>query len=249
MDASNYNKEIYKSKKKFNKGYFRTFKGRTKKIIGMLSGFEGSLLDVGCGDATMTAQIRDALKCNAKAVELVDENVRKARAKGIEVKKVDLNREKLPFKQASFDAVLAGEVLEHVIDSDGLLLEIKRVLKKGGTLILSVPNTASWYNRAMLLFGYLPLFIESGSRKSYGTPYGRLNGHVKAFTKKSLEEMLRENGFEIAKVVGSGFSRAGQEEYSSAIEMAGAKLFFLGERIFSKRSSLATNIIVKAVKA
>jgi SAM-dependent methyltransferase len=46
---------------------------------------------------------------------------------------------RLPFAPASFDAVFAFDVLEHVEDEDGALREIRRVLRPDGRFVLSVP--------------------------------------------------------------------------------------------------------------
>ncbi len=248
MNASDYNRRIYCQEAKLNGTYYKLFNGRSKKIIQLLDGFEGRLLDVGCGDATITLQLKQALGCEIEAVELIEENVKRAAEKGFSVKKVDLNLEKLPFKSNSFDCVFSGEVLEHVIDSDGLLLDMKRVLKKDGVLILTVPNVANWYNRLIMLFGYLPHYIESGSRKSYGTPFGLINGHVKAFTKRSLAEMIKTNGFKIEFLGGTGYTPATIEKYDKGILKIGAPLFFTAEKILSKKSGFATNLVVKARK-
>ena len=47
---------------------------------------------------------------------------------------------KLPFEDDFFDVVVSFETIEHIIDYDKFVLEIKRVLKPGGQLILSTPN-------------------------------------------------------------------------------------------------------------
>ena len=168
--------------------------------------------------------------------------------KGVDVKRVDLNREKLPFKAGSFDCVFCGEVLEHVVDTERLLGEMKRVLRKGGILLITVPNIANWYNRFLLFLGYLPHFIESGSMESYGTPYGEINGHVKAFTQKSLIEMLERHGFRIEQVTGAGLTKTRDKKYDKGLLKLGRPLFFLTEKGLSRKSSLATNIVVKAIK-
>lgn len=54
--------------------------------------------------------------------------------------KIDVTKHKLPFKSESFDTIILGEVLEHVINEGLVLKECRRVLKKDGVLIVSVPN-------------------------------------------------------------------------------------------------------------
>jgi ubiquinone/menaquinone biosynthesis C-methylase UbiE len=59
----------------------------------------------------------------------------------------------LPFNDQIFDVVVCGEVLEHVIIPDILLLEIKRVLKFGGKFVGSVPTVYHLQNRLRVLRG------------------------------------------------------------------------------------------------
>jgi SAM-dependent methyltransferase len=64
--------------------------------------------------------------------------------------------EPLPFESASFDVVVCGELLEHLRDPDGVVAEIRRVLRRGGTLVGSVPNSFRLKNRLRFLFGRQP---------------------------------------------------------------------------------------------
>ena len=121
---------------------------------------------------------------------------------GVSYIKHDINK-MLPFKNAEFDCVILGEVIEHVPDTDKLLIEINRILKKEGRLIISTPNLACWANRLILLFGIQPLFTEVSYRKVLGRKFKVLGqgnkpvGHLRIFTKNSLQDILIENNFSI----------------------------------------------------
>lgn len=53
----------------------------------------------------------------------------------------------LPFEDESFDGLYAGEIIEHLVDPEKGLDEWMRVLKPGGTMILTTPNAARLINR------------------------------------------------------------------------------------------------------
>ena len=80
----------------------------------------------------------------------------------------------LPFADGSFDAVLAFEVVEHVEDDTGLIGEMARVTRPGGTLILSTPVHASMWS-----------------------PLDDACGHVRRDEPDVLFEKIRAAGFEI----------------------------------------------------
>jgi FkbM family methyltransferase len=89
--------------------------------------------------------------------------------------------EKLPFADASFDALYASKVIEHVPDGDAALAEWRRVLRPGGTLIVTTPNRARLLNRI--------------NHTTTPVSYERLV----EFTCDELSAMFERNGFEVLK--------------------------------------------------
>jgi SAM-dependent methyltransferase len=114
----------------------------------------------------------------------------------------------LPFEAALFDCVVAGEIIEHVPDPDRLLVEIRRVLRPGGTLVLSTPNMVSWANRILVPFGVQPLGTETSSEIALGRFHrvlgqgNAVQGHLKVFTWRALSEILARYGFEVRRRIG-----------------------------------------------
>ncbi|NEE21973.1 class I SAM-dependent methyltransferase, partial [Streptomyces sp. SID7499] len=86
--------------------------------------------------------------------------LRRARPRMGLVVRGELEHGGLPLADGCADAVLFSEILEHLVDPDQALDELRRVLRPGGHLMLSTPNLAAWYNRALLLAGVQPVFSE-----------------------------------------------------------------------------------------
>jgi SAM-dependent methyltransferase len=114
----------------------------------------------------------------------------------------------IPYGDATFDVVVCGEVLEHVVDTDNLLAEIHRVLAPGGRLILTTPNLAYAVNRLLLLLGVQPFFTETSSSTVLGRGTRLLGqgnsvqGHLRIFTGPALRDILRKTSFETASFQG-----------------------------------------------
>jgi len=96
------------------------------------------LLDAGCGDGLF---IDSALK-KKFLCEGFDNNIQSVslcRKKGYAIKYASLS-EKLPFGDNSFDGIICSNVLEHLQDPEFAIYELMRILKKGGILVVSVPE-------------------------------------------------------------------------------------------------------------
>jgi len=116
-----------------------------KKACGHLK-----ILDVGCGTGNLSQDIKRSTKLEVYGVEIDKESAREAK------KKIDViiaDAQSLPFRKNVFDIVVSNQVIEHVIDVDSFLMEINRVLKSGGSLIISTPNLCALHNRILVLLG------------------------------------------------------------------------------------------------
>ncbi len=118
-------------RKTYHEGRYRIVKGFVK---------DGRLLDIGCGQPCETMPDQSFLRFMDRPGSV-----------GLDIKRVEGpyefhqgSIEAIPFPNESFDNVVAMEVLEHIHHWEKALSEIKRILKPGGVLVMSTPDT-SWF--------------------------------------------------------------------------------------------------------
>ena len=111
------------------------------------------VLDLGCRDGALTRAY--AGENEVLGVDADRDALSEAAKLGIETRWADLD-EALPFEDASFDVVVAGELLEHLRDPGRLVGEARRVLRPGGSFVASVPNAFRLKNRLRFLLGRKP---------------------------------------------------------------------------------------------
>lgn len=102
------------------------------------------LLDVACGAGLLAPHLAAAHSYEHVGVDISAAALGQAVAHGVTAVRGDVTR--LPFRDESFDVVVAGEVLEHVRDLPSVVSEVCRVLRTGGTLVIdTIANT--WWAR------------------------------------------------------------------------------------------------------
>jgi len=141
-----------------------------QEILQARSYIKGRLLDIGCGTRPY-ALIYDPLVEMSVGTEVTYS------PHGLQDADVICPAERLPFTDASFDTVLCTEVLEHTRYPFAVLLEIRRVLKPGGYLLLSVPfiypiHEAPYDHWRFTSFGLRLLCMEAGLEVVYLRPKG-----------------------------------------------------------------------------
>lgn len=143
------------------------------------------ILDVGCGFGHFVS----ALQKSNFAVG-IDSNVEIVRLgkKKVSIKNILVSdATSLPFKENSFDWVVANQILEHLKEPSKFLLEIRKVLKPSGKIFLTTPNR----------------FVYIRPRTPKRTILGLLGRykidpmHVKEYTSWELKKLIAKNNFKI----------------------------------------------------
>lgn len=145
---------------------------KMKKIVSDLVRKNPSVktaLDAPAGAGAFTQFMAENLKLKVVASDI---DPRKWEYKNIPIKKADLGR-KLPYKNAAFDLVVCLEGLKHVSDVTTAIRELSRVLKKGGFMVLTIPNDLNLETRLNYFFnGFVDtdwklLDVNSADAKSH----------------------------------------------------------------------------------
>lgn len=158
------------------------------------------VLDVGCGDGTLGVGLMKQ-KNTVYGCDIVEKNLISAKKRGMITALVDLEKDIFPYANNFFDFVILGDVIEHIIDTDGLLQKCYKVLKPKGHIILTTPNLASLARRTMLLLGISPYIEYSLFLDCNGLP---AVGHVRYFTASTLKKLLKANKFKAIQVKADG---------------------------------------------
>ncbi len=122
--------------------------------------------------------------------------VQQLRSAGVEVAACDIERDAFPFDEESVDLIIANQVFEHVKEVFWILHECARVLRVGGSLVIGVPNLASFHNRLLLAVGRQPTSLANWS------------AHVRGFTKSDLVATIDKpfpGGFQLVQTGGANF--------------------------------------------
>lgn len=163
------------------------------------------LLDLGCGDMQFKSLLPQA---DYTGVDL-------DASKAPEAIHHDLAVTPYPFKDAEFDAIICSEVLEHLWSPTKALAEVHRILKPGGTLVITVPNFHSidniLTNHETLLYAEDNLFsIE----------------HIRQYSAASMQALVKSQGFEVRRLLGnsaymSGFFTHPREQLTKFLKTNG----------------------------
>lgn len=181
--------------------YWKSAERDTAEICNQYIKPGDKILDVGCGTGRMLSYFSEVEKYG---VDISVDMAKMCRDKGIEA--CMGNVEDLPYLDESMDMVICTDVLEHVFDLHKTLSEINRVVKRGGHIILRVPQNED-----------LTPYLE----ESYPFEYV----HLRMFSKSSLELYC-------TKVFKMEFLQA-RDTYRE-VKWTGWKKFLFFPRIFTK---------------
>lgn len=158
---------------------------------------QGRLLENGCG-VGMYIEHLSPLAGSVIGLEYDFQRARQARERSSQV--INAAGEFLPFDNGIFDLILSHEVLEHVEDDRAAVVQMIRVLRPGGRMVIFVPNrgypfeTHGIYWRGRYRFGNIPLMNYLPHRLR-----DRLAPHVRVYSRNDLENLFKDLGVQVVK--------------------------------------------------
>lgn len=154
---------------------------------------EGSrVLDLGCGDGSLIAHLRDERGCDVRGIELAPEEIAAALGRGLSVVQADLDEGLAGYPDDAFDVVVLSQTLQVMRNPAYVLREMLRVGERG---IVTFPNFGHWRVRGYLAFrGRMPV-SESIPFSWYDTP------NIHHTTLKDFREFVSANGGRIEREI------------------------------------------------
>lgn len=154
-----------------------------------------AFLDAGCGDGRYLAALDAELPARTAGVDISERILETARRRIARAELRRANLESLPFADGEFELVLCSQVIEHVVDAEAALHELARVLRGGGTLVLSTDNARNLVTRAL----NAPRTLVVRALRLRGGR-GRIESPATAYTEASLRALVESAGLRVEHV-------------------------------------------------
>ena len=150
------------------------------------------MLDLGCGDGSLMAHLRDERGCVVRGIELAPAEIAAALGRGLSVIQGDLEAGLKGYPDDSFDVVVLSQTIQVMRNPALVLREMLRVASRG---IITFPNFGHWKVRGYLaLKGRMPV-SESIPFSWYDTP------NIHHTTLKDFRDFVAANGGEIEREI------------------------------------------------
>jgi methionine biosynthesis protein MetW len=141
------------------------------------------VLDLGCGDGALLDLLQRERGCSGYGVEIADDNLLACVKRGVNVIQLNLDEGLSMFDDNSFDVVLQIDTLQHLRNTETMLVETARVGRMG---IVAFPNFAHWPNRLAIARGRMPV-TKRLPYQWYDTP------NIRVGTYKDFEVLATKN--------------------------------------------------------
>ncbi len=144
-----------------------------------------TVLEIGCGSGRLANILTLRKNCRIYCVDKDPILSYIAQGKCLEILNIDIENTELPYEKETFDRIIIGNALEHMIEPEQELIYLKKYLKEDGLLIYSVPNIVNWHSRITIFLGNFDY--------EDGTVFER--SHLRFFTLRSAKNLAIDSGY------------------------------------------------------
>jgi glycosyltransferase involved in cell wall biosynthesis/SAM-dependent methyltransferase len=148
---------------------------------------------------------------------------------------LDVERDKFPFPDDHFDVALCCELIEHLTaDPMHMLIELNRVLKWGGLLIVTTPNISSAFSLGKALAGNSPYVYGEYNPKSPG------DRHSREYAPSEVKVALNAAGFKVVRLYTRDLWCKMDEPFLRSLDATGVPRSLRGDNIFAVGRKMST---------
>jgi len=161
-------------------------------MIGLVQEGANRILEVGSAGGQTGKELKAAGVSEVAGIEIVDDVARSARQYYDALYIGDVETMDLPYEDGHFDCILYGDVLEHLRDPWSVLRKHNRLLKTGGSIVVSIPNIRHYRIIKKLAFKGQWEYCDDGIMD---------RTHLRFFTLTSVREMVTDAGYDVDRIV------------------------------------------------
>jgi 2-polyprenyl-3-methyl-5-hydroxy-6-metoxy-1,4-benzoquinol methylase len=183
-------------------------------VISYLQGT--NILDAGCGNGWLSLCAWEE-GYDVCSLDIAENEVRESlflfQSRGAHIRLTKASILSLPYVKSSFDSIMCINVLEHISNVEQAILEMKRVLRRNGRLIIVVPNGLTFglfYDRLIHRLLSTKKMLSRAYRVTFSLAERDISllkldekervGHHQQFTLMSISRLLINHGFKIVKI-------------------------------------------------
>jgi len=148
------------------------------------------ILDIGCATGYLGA-IAKKNGNRVYGIEISESAAKMAKEILDDVVVGNIEEIDLPYPEKYFDIIICSDVIEHLFDPEKVLIKLRKYVKIGGKLMVSVPNIAHYSIRWMVLRGKWE--YEDVGAMDYG--------HLRFFTRETMAQLLEASGYRVREII------------------------------------------------
>jgi 2-polyprenyl-3-methyl-5-hydroxy-6-metoxy-1,4-benzoquinol methylase len=164
-------------------------KRRLSAILFLLGNIKNKkIIDIGCGNGYLGKALKEK-KAIVHGCDISNDAVSQAKKELDRAFQFDASSNNFEEIEEKYDIIISTELIEHLLEPEKFLENLKKILKPDGFIVLTTPNFLMWSNRIKMFLGKFE-YRETGFWD---------RGHIHFFTYYSLKKVLKNLGYKIVE--------------------------------------------------